>query len=133
MGSSVRGGDKPPHEIFALDALRYKPLDSHWAGIKSLDPIPGHGSDTFFRFTIIAELYSTTEAAKQRDAEFDSVYSEHVRSAGNAPERITKSVIRVSHFAHGRVFYVLTTDMSASADPNEAGKLKFAIMRHLTK
>lgn len=128
-GGTVQGGGNFPHEALKLDAEIYKPLAVQWAGIKSLDPIPGHGTNTFFRYKIIAELYPDSESAKRRDAEFDATYRKHMDRAGS----VSKELIPVAHFAHGRVFYLLTTDMAASSDANEVGKVRFALMRHLTE
>ncbi len=129
-GGTVQGGGDYPHEVLKRDAQIYKPLAVQWAGIKSLAAIPGHGSDTFFRYKIIAELYPDAESAMERDAEFDATYRKHVE---REMEAVSKTMIPVTHFAHGRVFYLLTTDMSASSDDNEAGKLRFALLRHLTR
>jgi len=129
-GSTVRGGERPPHPILELDAKRYKPLATHWAGIKSLDPIPGHGDRTFFRYTLTAELYPDAGSAKRRDDGFDAAYAGHMGDGGTM---LSKEFRPVLHFSHERVFYLLATDMSASADPNETGKLKFALLKHLTR
>lgn len=37
------------------------------------------------------------------------------------------------HFSHGRVFYLLITDLSASWDEGETGRLKFTLMKLLTE
>ncbi len=129
-GTTVQGGADFTHEALKHDAETYKPLATHWAGIKSLDPIPGHGNDTFFRYKIIAELYPDIESAKRRDAEFDASYRKHIEERHDS---VSKTLLPVTHFAHGRVFYLLTTDMAASWDDNEAGKIRFAILRHLTR
>lgn len=129
-GGTVQGGSDFPHEALKLDAETYKPLAVQWAGIKSLDPIPGHGTDTFFRYKIIAELYPNADSAKKRDEEFDATYRKHVE---REMEAVSKTMIPVTHFAHGRVFYLLTTNMAASSDDNEAGKLRFALLQHLTQ
>lgn len=129
-GGTVQGGADYPHEVLKRDTEMHKPLSVQWAGIKSLDPIPGHGTDTFFRYKIIAELYPDAETAERRDAEFDASYRKHV---ARDMEAVSKTMIPVAHFAHGRVFYLLTTNMAASSDGNEAGKLRFALLRHLTK
>jgi len=128
-GTTVQGGADLPHEALKLDAETYKPLAVQWAGIKSLDPIPGHGTDTFFRYKIISELYPDAEFAKRRDAEFEATYRKHVDRSWS----VSKQLIPVTHFAHGRVFYLLTTDMSASSDSNEAGRIRFALLLHLTR
>ncbi len=128
-GGTVQGGSDFPHEALKLDAETYKPLALQWAGIKSLDPIPGHGTDTFFRYKIIAELYPDAESAERRDAEFDATYRKHVDKSGY----VSKTLLPVTHFAHGRAFYLLTTDMSASSDANEVGRIRFALLRHLTQ
>jgi hypothetical protein len=128
-GTTVQGGADFPHEALKLDAATYKPLAVQWAGIKSLDPIPGHGTDTFFRYKIISELYPDAESAKRRDAEFEATYQKHVDKSWS----VSKELIPVTHFAHGRVFYLLTTDMSASSDANEVGRIRFALLRHLTQ
>jgi hypothetical protein len=128
-GTTVQGGADLPHEALKLDAETYKPLAVQWAGIKSLDPIPGHGTDTFFRYKIISELYPDAEFAKRRDAEFEATYRKHV----DRSYPVSKQLLPVTHFAHGRVFYLLTTDMSASSDANETGRIRFALLRHLTR
>lgn len=128
-GGTVQGGGDFPHEALKLDAEIYKPLAVQWAGIKSLDPIPGHGTDTFFRYQIIAELYPVADSAKKRDAEFDATFRKHVDKSGY----VSKTLLPVTDFAHGRVFYLLTTDMSASSDRNEVGRIRFALLRLLTR
>ena len=128
-GGTVQGGGDFPHEALKLDAEIYKPLAVQWAGIKSLDPIPGQGTDTFFRYKIISELYPDAESAKRRDAEFDATYRKHVDRSWS----VSKQLLPVTHFAHGRVFYLMTTDMAASWDDNEAGRIRFALLRHLTR
>ena len=129
-GGTVQGGADFPHEALKLDAETYKPLALQWAGIKSLDAIPGHGDDTFFRYKIIAELFRDAGTAQRRDAEFEATYRKHVAERRDS---VSKTLLPVAHFAHGRVFYLLTTNMAASSDGNEAGKLRFALLRHLTK
>lgn len=131
-GSTVQGGVKPPHEILELDALHYKPLASHWVGIKSLDPIPGKGSDGFFRYTLTAELYPDEETSKRRDDEFDATFRKHLENDGNHGTTLSKKYNPVLHFSYERVFYLLATDVSDASDPNEVGKLKFALIKHLT-
>lgn len=131
-GASLRGGHGSFHEIFELDALRYKPLATHWAGIKSLDPIPG-STDLYFRYNVIAELYADAETATKRESEFDAVYMEHLEKAGSDRSSIGKMVIPVLHFSHERVFYLFVTDMAASSNRNEAGKIKFGILKELTE
>lgn len=128
-GGTVQGGADFPHEALELDAESYKPLSVQWAGIKSFDPIPGHGADTFFRYKIISELYPDEDTAKRRDTEFDATFRKHVDKSGY----VSKTLLPVTHFAHERVFYLLTTDMSASSDANEVGRIRFALMRHLTR
>lgn len=128
-GGTVQGGGDFPHEALKLDADIHKLLAVQWAGIKSLDPIPGHGTDTFFRYRIIAELYPDEESAKKRDAEFDATFRKHMDRSGS----VSKELLPVTHFVHGRAFYLLTTDMSASSDRNEVGKIRFALLRQLTQ
>ncbi len=129
-GSSIQGGDIYPDEHIGLDANFQHALAVHWAGIKSLDPIPGKGNDLFFRFKFIAELYPDAEAAQRRDAEFEANFREQIK---NDRENTTKRFSPVTHFSHDRTFYLLATDMSASNDKNEAGKLKMALIKHLTQ
>jgi hypothetical protein len=129
-GTTVQGGATAPHEALKMDAEIYKPLAVQWAGIKSLDAIPGHRDKTFFRYKIIAELYPDAETAQRRDAEFDATYRKHIVERRDS---VFKTLLPVTHFAHGRVFYLMTTDMAASWDDNEAGKIRFALLRHLTQ
>jgi hypothetical protein len=107
-GGTVQGGADFPHQALKMDAEIYKPLAVQWAGIKSLDAIPGHRDKTFFRYKIIAELYPDAETAQRRDAEFDATYRKHVE---REMEAVSKTMLPVTHFSHGRVFYLLTTDI----------------------
>lgn len=128
-GGTVQGGSDFPHEILRKDAETHKPQAVQWAGIKSLDPILGQGGDTYYRYRIIAELYADEESAKRRDESFDATYRKHVE---REMEMVSKAMIPCVHFTHGRIFYLLTTDMAASSDPNEAGRIRFALLRQLT-
>ena len=127
-GASMQGGGEPAHEILKLDAAYYNPLATHWVGIKSLDPIPGMGTDLFFRYKLNAELYADAESAKTREEEFEAVYREHLKEGGS---KLSKTFMPAFYFSYGRVFYLATTDMAASLDSNETGKLKFAIIKNL--
>jgi len=128
-GGSVQGGGEHHNEMLKRDALRYKPLATQWAGIKSLEPIPGHGKNTFFRYDIIAELYPDAESAKRREDEFDAGFRAYVEGGNSYAAKISNPTV---HFSYGRVFYVLITDMSASRDGNETGRLEFAMLKHLS-
>lgn len=130
-GGTVQGGATAPHDFLNRQAEIHKPQSIQWAGIKSLDPIPGHRGNTFFRYKIIAELYPDADAAKRRDEGFDAAFRKLIEEDGF--NHTYKAIQPVTHFAHGRVFYLLTTDMTASSDPHEAGKLRFALLRHLTR
>jgi hypothetical protein len=130
-GGTVQGGATAPHEFLKQQAENHKPSAIQWAGVKSLDPIPGKGSNTFFRYKIISELYPDAESAKRRDEGFDAAFRKLIEEDGY--NHTYKAIQPVTHFAHGRLFYLLTTDMSASSDPNEAGKIRFALLRHLTR
>lgn len=81
-GGSVQGGGEHRNEMLKLDALIYKPLATQWAGIKSLEPIPGKGGNTFFRYDLIAELYPDAVAAKRREAEFDARFRAYLDAGG---------------------------------------------------
>jgi len=127
-GSSIQGGDTYPDPSIGLDPA-HTPLAVHWAGIKSLAPIPGQGNDTFYRYQFIAELYPDPESAQRRDAGFDANLRRQIEGDRT---NMTKRFFPVTHFAHDRVFYLLATDMSASIDQNESGRIKWALLRHLT-
>lgn len=128
-GGSVQGGGEHRNEMLKLDALRYHPLATQWAGIKSLEPIPGMG-ESYFRYDIISELYPDMESASRREAEFDAGFRAYLEGGGSDAAKGSTPTV---HFSHGRVFYVLITDMSASWDENETGRLKFTLMKFLTK
>jgi hypothetical protein len=129
-GSSIQGGDTYPDESIGLDANFQHALAVQWAGIKSLDPIPGKGNDLFFRYKFISELYPDPESAQLRDADFEANFREQIK---NDRDNTTKRFFPVTHFSHDRIFYLLATDMSASIDKNEAGKLKMALIKHLNE
>lgn len=127
-GNSIQGGDKYPDPSIGLDPA-HTPLAVHWAGIKSLDPIPGKGNDTFYRYKFIAELYPDAESARRRAEGFEANFRDQLKASRGSE---TKRFFPVTHFAHDRVFYLLATDMSASIDDNEAGRIKWALLRQLT-
>lgn len=76
----------------------------HRAGIKSLDPIPGKGGDTYCRYKLIAELYPDPESAHLRHDSFEADFREQIKGdRDNSAKRFSP----ITRFSHDRVFYLL--------------------------
>lgn len=128
--SDVVQGGEFVHNIFMLDSQKYKPVASQWIGIKSLDQIVGK-EGLYYRYSVTAELYDSKTKATQRNTEFEDRYKKHI--VEGTLEMEGKAFVPVIHTAHGKVFYVFTTDMSASWSGAEVGRLKFSLLNTLNK